>query len=187
MNCLGLTGFIVSPLFFFFSFYAAEVQVKRISSSSSDGEEDEDARHVDEDDEMGDESQRLERHCLPALQCLQLSDDSGAEVDASPSPTPLPPAVSTPPPAAPVSSDVMDSPADLSDEAVPDNSPWLLSQEMLQDGLRVLIAEEGLFRIGSVTGIRPPDIYGVVVDGERGSRPRILPTEELLNDAVRKF
>jgi len=71
-----------------------------------------------------------------------------------------------------------------SDSVVLDNTPWLLSQELLKDGLRVLIAEDGLFLGGSVTGIRPPDIYGVLVDGERCSRPRILSTEELLNDAV---
>ena len=74
-----------------------------------------------------------------------------------------------------------------SDSVVLDNTPWLLSQELLKDGLRVLIAEDGLFLGGSVTGIRPPDIYGVLVDGERCSRPRILSTEELLNDAVSLF
>ena len=63
-------------------------------------------------------------------------------------------------------------------------SPWLLTQDLLKDGLRVLISEEGLFHGGYVSGIRPPDIYGVVVDGERGSRPRILSTEELLLVAV---
>ncbi len=69
----------------------------------------------------------------------------------------------------------------------PEDGPkslWLLTQDLLQDGLRVLISEEGLFHGGSVSGIRPPDIYGVVVDGERGSRPRILSTEELLHEAV---
>jgi hypothetical protein len=59
-----------------------------------------------------------------------------------------------------------------------------LSQPQLQDGLRVLIAEDGLLHGGCVTCICPPDIYGVVVDGERGSRPRILSTEELLTEAV---
>ena len=49
----------------------------------------------------------------------------------------------------------------------------------------MLIAEEGLFRGGAVQAIRPPDIYGVLVDGERGSRPRILSTEELLHEAVK--
>ena len=63
-------------------------------------------------------------------------------------------------------------------------SPWLLTQDLLQDGLRVLISEEGLFHGGSVSGIRPPDIYGVVVDGERGRRHRILSKEELLHEAV---
>lgn len=62
---------------------------------------------------------------------------------------------------------------------------WTLRQEALGDGLRVLIAEDGLLLAGTVTGICPPDIYGVAVDGERGCRPRILSTEELLRLAVR--
>ena len=57
----------------------------------------------------------------------------------------------------------------------------------LRDGLRVLIAEGGLLLAGTVTGICPPDIYGVAVDGERGCRPRILSTEELLRQAVRRL
>lgn len=75
-------------------------------------------------------------------------------------------------------------PSDSTTTTTTIKSPWLLTQDLLQDGLRVLIAEEGLFHGGSVSGIRPPDIYGVVVDGERGSRPRILSTEELLHEAV---
>ena len=47
------------------------------------------------------------------------------------------------------------------------------------------ITERNFFLGGCVTAIRPPDIYGVAVDGERGSRPRILSTEELLTEAVR--
>lgn len=66
-----------------------------------------------------------------------------------------------------------------------DTATWKLKQEALTDGLRVLIAEDGLFVAGTVTGICPPDIYGVAVDGERGCRPRILSTEELLREAVR--
>ena len=37
---------------------------------------------------------------------------------------------------------------------------------------------------GYIQAIQAPDIYGVVVEGERGSRPKILAQEEILRDAV---
>ncbi len=102
-------------LLFLFVVLSAEVQVKRITSSSSsassgDEEDDEelvlDPNVVPEEETAGcrikeNESQRLERQCLPALQFLHLSDDSGAEVDVLPSPTlvaHIGPAPPTPPP-----------------------------------------------------------------------------------------
>ncbi|XP_059350502.1 protein winged eye-like isoform X1 [Daphnia carinata] len=178
----------------------AEVQVKQLNSSSSDESEEE--LKADEEDVLEEDSDRLERHCLPALQFLQLNDDSGAEIETIPVASPLPPAPSPPPPPVPptppplvaepvIEIPVIDPEPKISDPEPNDStsastikSPWLLTQDLLQDGLRVLIAEEGLFHGGSVSGIRPPDIYGVVVDGERGSRPRILSTEELLHEAL---
>ena len=59
-----------------------------------------------------------------------------------------------------------------------------LVESQLVEGLRVLVADYGLLHAGFVTAIRPPDIYGVVIDGERGGRPRIFSTEELLREAV---
>ena len=32
--------------------------------------------------------------------------------------------------------------------------------------------------------VRPPDVYGVVVDGERGSKPNFLARDQILSDAV---
>ena len=61
----------------------------------------------------------------------------------------------------------------MNDGGDSDPQALLLTQDRLQDGLRVLIGEDEVFHAGSVKAIRPPDIYGVVVDGERGSRPRI--------------
>ena len=102
----------------------AEVQVKRISSASSCSEEGssneedqyEESHRIkvevkeEEEEEVEEESenQRLERHCLPALQLLQLSDDSGAEVDVVPSPSPIPVVHSPPPPPTPPASDGQD-------------------------------------------------------------------------------
>ena len=148
-----------------------------------------------------DEDSADEFDCLPALRLLHLTDDlpetipagrnpatsstlpdsssasagSLTQSAAPPSPVDRP---SPPPPPSPTSPPSPPSGADGHLQSL------LLTQDRLQDGLRVLIAEDGVFHGGSVRAIRPPDIYGVVVDGERGSRPRILSTEELLKDGV---
>jgi hypothetical protein len=54
------------------------------------------------------------------------------------------------------------------------------------DGLRVLVFKDGLFYEGAVKGIRPPDVYGVVVDNARGNRPYIYSQEEMLQEVVRQ-
>ncbi|EFX76319.1 hypothetical protein DAPPUDRAFT_322503 [Daphnia pulex] len=196
----------------------AEVQLKQQLSSSSSEESEEETLEGEEKEDAEEECDRLERHCLPALQFLQLSDDSNAEIDTvsttciPPPPAPTPPPTSTPIPTPPLASPtqpipaptppvttcepvievpVVERPTEPETRSDPEptkdttKSPWLLTQDLLQDGLRVLISEqEGLFHGGTVSGICPPDIYGVVVDGERGSRPRILSTEELLHEAL---
>uniref|UniRef100_A0A8C6VFY9 BAH domain and coiled-coil containing 1 n=1 Tax=Naja naja TaxID=35670 RepID=A0A8C6VFY9_NAJNA len=55
----------------------------------------------------------------------------------------------------------------------------------LQDGLRVLIPkEDSLLYAGSVKSLQPPDIYSIVIEGERGNRQRIYSQEQLLQEAV---
>ena len=61
----------------------------------------------------------------------------------------------------------------------------IIEQEELEDGLRVLVFKDGLFYEGAVQEIRPPDVYGVLIDNERGNRPIIYSQEEILKDAVR--
>ena len=60
----------------------------------------------------------------------------------------------------------------------------VLTQADLYDSLKILYFMEGLFYEARVKEIQAPDVYGVVVKGERGNRPHILSREELLNDAV---
>merc|ERR1719300_2236369 len=60
-----------------------------------------------------------------------------------------------------------------------------LTSDDLRDGLRVLLRLGGHFHTSRVTEISPPDIYGVVVDKERGNKPHILSREEVLQQAVR--
>ena len=42
-----------------------------------------------------------------------------------------------------------------------------------------------IFHVGRLSVIVKPDIYGVVVDKERGNKPHVFSTEELLHRAVR--
>ncbi|XP_031635992.1 protein winged eye isoform X3 [Contarinia nasturtii] len=65
----------------------------------------------------------------------------------------------------------------------------LVTDETL-DGLtdgkkqRVLTAMGGLFYAGYLTAIRPPDLYGVTLDGERGNKAHIMSREDILRDAI---
>ncbi|KAI1884389.1 hypothetical protein AGOR_G00225900 [Albula goreensis] len=61
----------------------------------------------------------------------------------------------------------------------------VLTKERLTDGLKVLISKEDeLLYAASVRTLELPDIYSVVIDGERGNRPRIYSLEQLLQEAV---
>ncbi|XP_043941003.1 BAH and coiled-coil domain-containing protein 1 [Protopterus annectens] len=58
-------------------------------------------------------------------------------------------------------------------------------KEDLTDGLRILIPkEDNLLYAAYVKTLQPPDIYGVVIEGERGNRQRIYSLEQLLQEAV---
>ncbi|XP_037769738.1 BAH and coiled-coil domain-containing protein 1 isoform X1 [Chelonia mydas] len=60
-----------------------------------------------------------------------------------------------------------------------------IRKEDLRDGLHVLIPkEDSLLYAGSVKTLQPPDIYSVVIEGERGNRQRIYSLEQLLQEAV---
>merc|ERR1712223_854510 len=43
---------------------------------------------------------------------------------------------------------------------------------------------EGHFHPGKIQAISPPDIYGVLVDKERGNKPHIFSREEVLREAI---
>ncbi|XP_057213780.1 BAH and coiled-coil domain-containing protein 1 isoform X2 [Triplophysa rosa] len=61
----------------------------------------------------------------------------------------------------------------------------ILTKEILRDGLKVLISKEDeLLYAAYVHTLDLPDIYSVVVEGERGNRPRIYSLEQLLKEAV---
>ncbi|CAN0015025.1 unnamed protein product [Lampetra planeri] len=74
---------------------------------------------------------------------------------------------------------------------VPEPSPTpaprscVLDKDELSEGLRVLIPKpDKLLYAGHVQILHPPDVYGVVIEGERGNRPRIYSLEQLLQEAI---
>merc|ERR1711997_986732 len=46
----------------------------------------------------------------------------------------------------------------------------IIKESDLDEGLRVLVKLDGHFYPGKILAISPPDIYGILVDGERGNR-----------------
>ena len=62
-----------------------------------------------------------------------------------------------------------------------------LNDEYLKDGMRILTIKDGHFYPGRLNATRPPDIYGVLFDNERGFRPVIYAREQLLKDSVREM
>ena len=62
-----------------------------------------------------------------------------------------------------------------------------LNADLLKDGLRILNKKNGHFYPGRLNAVRPPDIYGILLDNERGFRPNIFAREELLEDAIREI
>ncbi|XP_059405370.1 BAH and coiled-coil domain-containing protein 1 isoform X3 [Carassius carassius] len=61
----------------------------------------------------------------------------------------------------------------------------ILTKELLTDGLKVLISKDDeLLYAARVQPMESPDVYSIVIDGERGNRPRIYSLEQLLQEAV---
>ncbi|KAB7500689.1 BAH and coiled-coil domain-containing protein 1 [Armadillidium nasatum] len=58
-----------------------------------------------------------------------------------------------------------------------------LQVEDLVSGARIMILQDGLLYAGNLSPITPPDVYGIHIDGERGTRPHICCQEELLTQA----
>ena len=75
------------------------------------------------------------------------------------------------------------SDADAKPQNTDSNDPTL-KDELLKDGARILTLKDGHFYPGRLNATRPPDIYGVLFDNERGFRPVIYAREQLLKDSV---
>ncbi|XP_034046026.1 BAH and coiled-coil domain-containing protein 1 [Thalassophryne amazonica] len=67
----------------------------------------------------------------------------------------------------------------------PDAPNCVLTKDLLTDGLKVLISKEDeLLYAAKVHTLDLPDIFSIIIDGERGNRPRIYSLEQLLQQAV---
>ena len=62
-----------------------------------------------------------------------------------------------------------------------------LSEGDLSDGLRLLILQEGRFWPAWLHSTQLPDVYGIVMEKQRGNRPQILPRDDILREAVSFF
>ena len=59
-----------------------------------------------------------------------------------------------------------------------------LGEDDLIEGLRLLLRVGAHFYAGRLSEISAPDIYGIIVDKERGSKPHIFSRQEIIKDAV---
>uniref|UniRef100_A0A673KAG9 BAH domain and coiled-coil containing 1a n=1 Tax=Sinocyclocheilus rhinocerous TaxID=307959 RepID=A0A673KAG9_9TELE len=61
----------------------------------------------------------------------------------------------------------------------------ILTKELLTDRLKILISKDDeLLYAARLQPLESPDVYSIVIDGERGNRPRIYSLEQLLQEAV---
>ena len=66
----------------------------------------------------------------------------------------------------------------------PKSGSCILTESDLVEGLRLLLRVGSHFYAGRLIEISPPDIYGVVIDRERGNKPHIFSRQEIIRDAV---
>ena len=61
-----------------------------------------------------------------------------------------------------------------------------LSEAELDMKLNVIMLVDGLLYVGEICPIQPPDIYGIILHGERQHRPIIYSQEQMLREAIRE-
>lgn len=65
-------------------------------------------------------------------------------------------------------------------KVIRDSRCILRAEDLDKKDLRVLTAMGGLFYAGYVMALNPPDVYAIMLDGERANRPHIMPREDIL-------
>ncbi|CAB4054476.1 unnamed protein product [Lepeophtheirus salmonis] len=82
------------------------------------------------------------------------------------------------------SSHVKKSSTTLSQEPSPELRSAKLSAEDLKDGLKLLMLNDGRFWPARLNSTRLPDVYGIVMEKQRGNRPQILPRDDILQECI---
>jgi len=68
---------------------------------------------------------------------------------------------------------------------LPNQTPsCTLKESDLIDGLRILAKFGSHFYPGRLTEISAPDVYGIIIDKERGGKPHIFSREEIIRDMI---
>ncbi|KAH8292320.1 hypothetical protein KR054_008439 [Drosophila jambulina] len=65
-----------------------------------------------------------------------------------------------------------------------DRELQLTSEHLYREETRVLTDMGGLFYAGVMRPLRPPDVYSITLDGERGNKSHVMSREDILKDTV---
>ncbi|XP_039231680.1 protein winged eye isoform X6 [Drosophila yakuba] len=65
-----------------------------------------------------------------------------------------------------------------------DRELQLTSEHLYRDETRVLTDMGGLFYAGVMKPLRPPDVYSITLDGERGNKSHVMSREDILKDTI---
>lgn len=65
-----------------------------------------------------------------------------------------------------------------------DRELQLTSEHLYREETRVLTDMGGLFYAGVMKPLRPPDVYAITLDGERGNKSHVMSREDILKDTV---
>ncbi|XP_034662290.1 uncharacterized protein LOC117897508 isoform X1 [Drosophila subobscura] len=65
-----------------------------------------------------------------------------------------------------------------------DKELQLTSEHLYREETRVLTDMGGLFYAGVMKPLRPPDVYAITLDGERGNKSHVMSREDILKDTI---
>ncbi|EDO26602.1 predicted protein, partial [Nematostella vectensis] len=69
-------------------------------------------------------------------------------------------------------------------DETPEEPPFTFTKEELKNNTQMLLPVDRLFFRGHIQFYQEPDLFGIVLNGERGRRPHLRSTDQLLTQAV---
>ncbi|XP_048575850.1 uncharacterized protein LOC5520150 isoform X2 [Nematostella vectensis] len=70
-------------------------------------------------------------------------------------------------------------------DETPEEPPFTFTKEELKNNTQMLLPVDRLFFRGHIQFYQEPDLFGIVLNGERGRRPHLRSTDQLLTQAVK--